>query len=76
MQLIHMSFAGPTIKLRQGKITHTFEMHRYCGPMRLLADGETPAKNTWPEKSAFWDVFGTWSNLGRKVDKYGYGIIE
>lgn len=76
MQLIHMSFAGPIVKLRQGKITHTFEMHSYCGPMRLLADGETGAKTFWPEKSKFWGVFDIWMKLGQKIDKWGYGVVE
>lgn len=76
MTLIHISYGGPTVKLRQGKITHTFEMHPYCGPMRLWADGDTPAKNTWPEKSGFWDVFSDWMRLGQKVDKWGYGVIS
>lgn len=74
-KIIHISWSGPTIKLRAGKICHYFEMHKYCGPMRLYANGE-PNQNFWTEGSAFWPVFNKWLNQGEKVDKNGYGVFN
>lgn len=74
-KLLHISFAGPTIKLKVGKIYHTFEMHRYCGPMRLFANGE-PNQNMWPENSSFWAVFNKWMEQGKRVDEHGRGIVD
>jgi hypothetical protein len=49
-------------------------MHPYCGPLRLKADGETPAKHYWSENSDFWPVFNKWVENGEKVNEFGRGI--
>ncbi|MCH7862514.1 MAG: hypothetical protein IH998_12680 [Proteobacteria bacterium] len=53
---------------------HTFEMHRFCGPMRLRHDLE-PAKNQWDEHSPFWPVFQRWMDAGQKIDEFGRGVL-
>lgn len=76
MTLIHLAVASPVIRLRVGKIYHTFEMHSYCGPMRLYADGETVNDNSWSENSSFWPVFQKWLKQGARVDECGRGIVS
>lgn len=74
-KIIHISFAGPVVKLKVNNRYHTFEMHRYCGPIRLKSDGETEHSDFWPEHSDFWPVFTTWFNQGKRVNRYGVGIV-
>lgn len=74
--IIHIAWAGPTIKLKVGKNYHTFEMHRYCGPMRLYADGDTVNQNSWKENSPFWPVFNKWMQQGQRVDGHGIGLVN
>jgi hypothetical protein len=76
MELIHLNFAGPVVRLQVNGRRHTFEMHRYCGPMKLKADGETPAKNFWSENSDFWPVFDDWVRQGQRVDEHGCGMVD
>ena len=76
MNLIHISFAEPAVRLKVGKIYHAFEMHRYCGPMRLFADGDTPNPNFWPENSSFWPVFNKWLQQGQRVNEHEIGIVD
>ena len=73
--IIHIELAGPLVKLKAGKSFHTFEMHRYCGPMRCYANGE-PMNRHWPENSEFWPVFEKWMEQGQRVDEHGRGIVE
>ena len=49
-------------------------MHHYFGPIKLKADGETPAENYWREDSDFWPVFDSWVSNGQKIDEYGRGV--
>lgn len=60
---------GATIKLG----TWLFEMHPYCGPMRLNKD-MSGSKADFPKQ--FWPIFKRWQNAGEKVDENGNGIID
>lgn len=71
-----LCFGGPIVRLKIGKIYHTFEMHHYCGPMRLYSDGDTPNDNFWKETSSFWPVFEKWLAQGKRIDEYGRGIVN
>lgn len=74
--IIHISWAGPVVRLKVGKQDHTFEMHRYLGPIRLMQDGETERAGGWPENSKFWPVFQRWVNQGKRIDGHGRGIVD
>lgn len=76
MTIIHIEYAGPIVRLPVNGRYHTFEMHRYCGPIRLKSDGETPTDKQWGENSPFWDVFYKWLDNGQKVDEHGRGLID
>ncbi len=76
IEIICLEIGGPPIRLQVGKTYHTFEMHRYCGPLRLYSDGDTPNQNGWSDKSTFWPVFDRWLEQGKRVDQYGRGIVE
>jgi len=76
MSLILINWAGPVVRLKVGQRNHTFEMHRYCGPIRLMSDGVTESKVKWSAKSSFWPVFDSWMTNGQKVDKFGRGMVE
>jgi hypothetical protein len=73
--IIHISFAGPTIKLPVGDKMEVFEMHHYCGPIKLKKDGD-PSERQWGERNPFWSVFSKWMDAGQKVDEDGVGILE
>lgn len=74
--LIHINFAGPIVKLKVNGRYHTFEAHRYFGPIRLKADGETAARLFWSENSDFWPVYNRWVEQGRRVNENGIGIVD
>ncbi len=76
MTIIHYEFAGPSLKLLVGKRYHYFEMHRYCGPMRLRPDGETSHNEHWEENSPFWDEFQKWMDQGQRVDEFGRCVVD
>lgn len=76
MSSIHLCFGGPAVRLKTHNRDHTFEMSPRLGPVRLMADGETPARNHWGPKSAFWGVFEKWDEQGRVVDEHGRGVIR
>ncbi len=71
---MHICFGGPVVRLMVNSRFHTFEMHHYFGPIKLKADGETPAENYWREDSDFWPVFDSWVSNGQKIDEYGRGV--
>ncbi|MCK5612542.1 hypothetical protein KAR91_62300 [Candidatus Pacearchaeota archaeon] len=76
MEIIHISYGGPTVKLKVSGKVELFEMHPYCGPIKLHKQTLDPVHNMWPEGHAFWPVFDKWNKGGQKIDDQGYGIIE
>ena len=60
---------GPTIKLG----IWLFEMHPYCGPMRLNKD-MSGSKADFP--AGFWPIFEKWQKAGQRIGEDGYGITE
>ena len=72
---IFICFGGPVVRLSVNGRDHTFEMHRFWGPMRLRSDGFTPTKNQWSENSAFWLVFQQWFDSGQRIDEFDRGIL-
>lgn len=71
---IHISMGGPdrVIVDEEGK-RHKFEMHPYCGPILLNADGD-PASRQPSAKASFWRVTTWWSQQGGKID--GNGLCQ
>ena len=62
-----MCLGNPTIRLRVGERDMAFEMHHFCGPMRVNTRTDEPTKNQWSENSPFWPVFTKWMDQGQQV---------
>lgn len=62
--------------MKVGKQYHYFEMHRYCGPIRMTPDGESSHEEQWKEESQFWNEFQKWLDQGRRVNKFGLCVVD
>ncbi len=51
-----------------------FEMHSYCGPIRLDKRGE-PTPENFGEQHPFWGAFERWQAQGSRVDARGRCIF-
>jgi hypothetical protein len=73
---IHISYGGPDrfITDATGK-RWKFEMHPYCGPVVLNADGD-PAKRQPGEKSPFWEATTRWAQGGQRLNDAGECVWE
>ena len=70
-----ISYGGPFVKMRVGKMIEYFEMHSYCGPIRLTKKWEE-RKVDWGSRNAFWGPFEVWLKSGQEVDEDGFAIVE
>jgi hypothetical protein len=67
---------GPTLKMPMGNGRYfTFEMHPYCGPVKVHAKTGEPTKHDFPESSSFWNLFKAWDRGGRIVDQYDRCVL-
>lgn len=71
MNLIHISFGGPTRVITDAKGKRwTFEMHPQCGPAVLNSKGD-PADKQPGAKSPFWHAVTRWAQGGHRLDDKG-----
>lgn len=70
-QRVHLSMGGPDrVIIDENGQRHKFEMHPYCGPILLNADGD-PAKRQPSAKASFWNVTTWWIQQGGNIDANG-----
>ena len=75
MNLIHVSFGGPTLMIIDGKNRRwKFEDHHCCGPIVLGRDDD-PLETQPPENSAFWDAVSLWYAQGKRTNKLKTGDV-
>ncbi|CAB3784456.1 hypothetical protein [Pararobbsia alpina] len=68
MNLIHISFAGPTRTITDAKGERwTFEMHYYCGPI-VLNKSLDPVPTQPGERSPFWHAVTRWDQGGKRLN--------
>lgn len=69
MDLIHISFAGPTYRITCGK-WREFEDHHYCGPIFIGKDGD-PLEVQPKSDDAVWSHVNAWYQQGKKFITVG-----
>lgn len=68
MGRIFIEWAGPIYQISEGRYCFYFEMHKWCGPMRVDSDGEPENDGIFPERSPFWGMFQRWSEQGKRLN--------
>lgn len=69
MNLIHISFGGPTRHITDAKGKRwKFEMHPQCGPAVLNASGDPADKQPGP-RSPFWHAVTRWAQGGHRLNE-------
>lgn len=64
MDVIHISFGAPEFDIQVDGQRYHFEMHRYCGPIRLDEDG-----NAHPDQSErFLYAASLWAQQGQRLE--------
>ena len=66
---------GQIVRIKVRSRYMTFEDHPRFGPIRCNADGEV-ADAQFTERSAFWPVWKTWVEQGKRIDEHGRAIVE
>ena len=73
---VRIQLGGETIKMRVGRRTEWFELHKFCGPTRLVKGGEEAHPEVWDESDPFWPLFQRWIDGGMLVNESsGYAVV-
>lgn len=64
MTVIHVSMGGPEFDIQVDGIRYHFEMHRYCGPIRLNKRGDAHSR----QPKRFLEAASLWAQQGQRVE--------
>lgn len=70
MEIIHISFGGPSRNIIVDDKKYLFEDHPNFGPHLLNKDGE-PSKKQLSERHPFWNAVSLWYQQGKKFNNDG-----